>query len=541
MADSTHIRGTFKHAVIYSLSSISEKAAGFIMLPVYTHLLGAEVYGILQMIEVVTTVLAILAGYAMASALNRLYYDDNSEEQRHILVSTFVIVMFLLTVVVCLPTLYFSKPIAELTFGKGGSQYYIVLGILSFFASTTSLSGQMYILQKQKPILFSMLSFAKFLLAFALNIYLIIFLRLGIEGVLYSELITGALYSLYVHIYTLNSTGLHFNIDKAKAVLKYSLPLMPGYLATFIRSNTDRIILRSYLGLAQLGVYSTVLKFSLLTGVIFHEPFMRIWAVKRMEIADTQEGPQTISKMFSFYMAVSLFLGLFLSLEIPALIRLMTPEEFWVSSMVAFFAVVSRIGFSSYFQFYFGLLYGKATAKISLIQIISAVINVGISITFIKHYGILGACIGSSLVYIIQCIITHFMAQKYYPIRYQWDKILMLIAISLVLFLIIDPLSVKQMHWEVWLNDSVLPFCIKICGLLHVASIRDGKLIIILTDKFPIVVECAVKAILSLLFIPALFFLKILRWDTCVEIVNKFFLKIRISSLSSRPAKSETL
>jgi O-antigen/teichoic acid export membrane protein len=521
MSGSAHIKVTFKHAVIYSLSGILEKAVGFIMLPFYAYMLGAEVYGILQMIEVVVTVLQILAGYAMASALNRFYFERKTEKQRHILVSTSVLTMFFLTTLVCIPALLLKKPIGLLAFGKEGFEYYIVLGILTFFAETTAVNAQTYILQRQKPVFFSVLSFARFALGLGLNIYLIIYLRLGVLGVLYSGLITGIAFSLSVHLYTLLSTGLHFNADDAKAILKYVLPLLPGHTATFIRSNTDRIVLRSYMGLAQLGVYSTVLKFAMLLGVVLHEPFMKIWAVKRMEIADTPEGMRTISRMVTLYLALSLFLGLLLSLEIPLCIELLTPKEFWVSGLVAFFAVTSRIGFNAYYHFYFGLLYGKATAMISTVLAISAVINFAVSIVFIKYYGIMGAYLAATLVYFIQCVITHFMAQKYYRVEYEWRKITMMTLSATILFLLIDRFSIRQLQWDVWLNLHILPFCTDVLRVLHLDTFKGGKIMALLSQKFPIVVEGAIKALLSLAFLPSLSLFGIIRRETVAEVVRK--------------------
>jgi O-antigen/teichoic acid export membrane protein len=531
MSDSKHIKLTIKHTMIYSLSSVLEKAVGFIMLPFYAYMLGAEAYGILQMIEVVVTVLQILAGYAMASALNRFYFEKQTEKERHILVSTSIVTMFVLTGLVCIPALLLSKPIALLAFGKAGSEYYIVLGILTFFSETTAVNAQTYILQKQEPFLFSALSFGRFFLGLGLNIYLIIYLKLGVLGVLYSGLIAGTVFSAGIHLYTLITTGLHFNKNDAKAILKYVLPLLPGYTATFVRSNTDRVVMRTYMGLAQLGVYSTVLRFSMLLNIVLHEPFMKIWSVKRMEIADTPEGMRTISRMTTLYLGLSLFLGLFLSLETPLGIKILTPEEFWASGIVALFAVISRIGFNSYFHFYFGLLYGKATAKISVIQAISAVINFAISIFFIKNYGILGAYMAAALVYLIQCIITNFMAQKYYRIEYEWRKIAMMTLSAVILFLLISRFSITALGWDGWLNRRILPFFTEVLRLLHFDTIKGGKVAAILNAKFPLVVECLIKAILSLSFVPSLSLLGVVQKGTIAKAAIKSIQWVRFPRL----------
>jgi O-antigen/teichoic acid export membrane protein len=527
MTDSSHIKTTFKHTIIYGLSSIAEKAVGFIMLPFYTHLLGVEAYGILEMIQVVVSVLTVLVSYGVASAVNRFYFERKTEPERYLLISTASITMFLLTVAVCLPTLLLSKQIARLAFGVEGLAYYLNLALLVFFVDTTAIVGQVYILQKQKSVFFSLLSFARFFLGLILNIYLVLYLRLGILGILYSQLVTVSLYATFIDIYTLKFTGIHFKIEEAKTILKYSLPLLPGHVAMFIRSNTDRIILRTFMGLTELGVFGTVSKFTDLMGVFVHEPFMKIWIVKRMEIADTPEGPKTISRMFTQYLAVSLFFGLLLSLEIPLLIKVLTPEEFWVSGMIAFLAVTSRVVFHSYYHFLFGLLYGKATAKISGIQIVSAGTTVAANIVFIKYYGLLGAFMAALLVYGIQCISTYILAQKYYRIEYEWRRIVIMTTSALLLFFLIDCLSLKEFGWDAWMNKNVLPFFSVAFKAFHFDTIKGGRVWLLVNEKFPLVTEGIIKAILCLGFLPITVLLGVIPKMAAVEMWHEFFGKGR--------------
>ena len=96
---SKDIKSTFKHAFIYSGASILGKAVGFIMLPVYAHFLRGEGYGIIGMIDVVLSVLTLLIGYGISGALLRYYFEKETVRQKNVLVSTTIILMFLLALI----------------------------------------------------------------------------------------------------------------------------------------------------------------------------------------------------------------------------------------------------------------------------------------------------------------------------------------------------------------------------------------------------------------------------------------------------------
>ena len=208
-----------------------------------------------------------------------------------------------------------------------------------------------------------------------------------------------------------------------------------------------------------------------------------------MEICNTEDGPQTISKIFTIHLTLMLFAGLVLSLEIPLLIKVLTPSEFWVSAFVAFFAVMARIAFNSYYHFVFGLLYGQKTFKVSIVLMITATISVPIYLLFIKSYGILGAFVAALVVYLIQCVLSYNMAQPYYRIPFEWRKILVLCVSSTVLFFLIQAIDIQHSALVQLLASHAASGLKGILEFFHLDHIKDGKLLLILDEKFIFVFE----------------------------------------------------
>ncbi len=506
------------------------------MLPIYAHLLGSEGYGILGMIEVVTSVLSILVSYGIASAVNRFYFERESEEDRNALISTAMFTMFLICAAVCLPAVVLNKPIAYLAFGEYGLGLYIILSICSFMIDSMAYTGQQYLLIRQRSVLVSIFSLLRLILAVTLNIYFIVILRLGILGVLYSHLITALTFFLIYNTYTLSKTKFHFNKNDAKELIYFSAPLIPGYAAMFIRTNADRIILRTFLGLAEIGVYSMVMKFSMLLGLFFQEPFMKTWIPKRMEICDSHNGPKIISDVVTIHLAIMVFAGLILSLEIPLLIKIMTPKEFWIPSTVGFIAVFARICFNTYYHLMFGLIYAKKTLKISQIQIATALISVIFYIVFIKYFGIKGAFLAALISYIFQCSISYYFANRFYKISYEWWKIFIFTASAIILFLIINPLTLDNDSISLFVKSNILPSLNKILIYFNLDGFKGGKLIFIINEKFIFLLEAVIKGLLGMTYILILVTLNIIPKEKLKDILK--YLKNLLNGSSNSVKKN---
>ncbi|NVN91793.1 MAG: polysaccharide biosynthesis protein [Desulfuromonadales bacterium] len=510
MKNRSHISSTFRHAIVYGGATILTKIISFTMLPIYAHCIGAEGYGMIGMIDMVISVATLMIGYGINTAMWRFYFQKETEEERKTLVSTTIIMMFMLVVGVSIPLLLLHKQIGYLALGSYDYGYYIIIAILAFVCEMTSRTAESYILIQQKPFLFSALAVFRMLLGLSLNIYLIVYRGMGVLGFLYSSLICSFVLSFINHSYTFSFVGIRFEKSMAKDSLRFSLPLIPGYIAMFFRGNVDRVIMRTFMGLAQVGTYEMLNKFVSLIGVMIVDPFSKSWDPKRLEICETPEGPDVIARMFTLQLSLMFFFGLILGLEIPLMLRILTPKEFWVSSGVAFLMVMARILSYSYYQLYFGLMYAKKTNKISRIQIISSVMDMGFNFLLIPRFGILGAVITSCITYSNQCCIAFFMSRGYYKIPFQWNKIIKISIVIILLFIGIDQFSVEKLGIASYLNQEMAPAVTSSIKFLHLENVKNGKLMFYAVNNVSLLFEAIVKLILSMLFLLFLIFLNIL-------------------------------
>ncbi len=247
-------------------------------------------------------------------------------------------------------------------------------------------------------------------------------------------------------------------------------------------------------------------KFATLIGFLVVEPFSKIWGIQRFEIAETERGPVLMAKVYTLVLSVMLYVGLLLGVEIPIILKILTPEEFWLSGVVVGLAVFSRIILASYYHFFFGLLYAKKTHTISIIQIVTSVVNLLMAFLLIKPFGILGAVLVSCLSNTFQCVFAYKMATPYFKIPFEWKQLAVIVVFAGVLFLLVDQIVLSGDNAiSYWLTEVIAKPLDAVMSFLHLDMIEGGELAKYALSNIPLLVEGVVRFIVvSLVFIGGL-------------------------------------
>jgi O-antigen/teichoic acid export membrane protein len=85
------VRQAGKHSFIYMLGQALSRAVGFFMIPIYTRLISPADYGVLELVTICGGTLALTISFASSEALSRLFYAEQEQSRRNLVVSTAVI------------------------------------------------------------------------------------------------------------------------------------------------------------------------------------------------------------------------------------------------------------------------------------------------------------------------------------------------------------------------------------------------------------------------------------------------------------------
>ena len=183
------LKNTFKQTIIYSLGNLSSKVIGFILLPLYTDYLSVSEYGILAILEATAQILIGIFGFNLTTSMMRWCASEKSiSAQKAIISSTFFSVI-LIAVLFSISSFPYSREISELIFSSFNFENYIKILLLSVSFGIIANVPLEVIRFREKAGLYVFITITKFALIVLLNIYFIVYEKMGVEGIILSQLI----------------------------------------------------------------------------------------------------------------------------------------------------------------------------------------------------------------------------------------------------------------------------------------------------------------------------------------------------------------
>jgi O-antigen/teichoic acid export membrane protein len=215
-----------------------------------------------------------------------------------------------------------------------------------------------------------------------------------------------------------------------RAMLRYSLPLIPAALCWWITSVSDRFMVTHFCGEAQNGLYSAAYKIpNILTTAcgIFIDAWQFSAVLANRKATDTETPEQTMERrrsLSTFFSKIFIGYGAFLFLAAGALILLTKPmatvlfdtafAEAWQYIPVLLLATALSALSNFVGSVYMVEYRGTATMITSLI---GALFNIILNFWLIPLMGPMGAAIATLASYLLVFVIRLIHTRKWIPFR----------------------------------------------------------------------------------------------------------------------------
>lgn len=430
-------RETLKHTVIYSIGTVLGRLVSFLMLPFYAHIFQVQGYGIIALIDTSLGLLTILLSGGFQTGILRIYHEQNAEN-KNITLSTGVGLVWILGALLIIFPFIFSSYISKLIFGSAEYYSLFCLALINFLIDTAGQSASTIQIIKQQSVLFTSINLVRLVVGLMLNVWLVVFMEVGLIGVFLSSLITSIISSTAFHILAYREHGFEFSHYIAVRLLNFQLPLLPGEIVSFLGRQAERILVRILIGLEGVGILEMAYKFPPLINLFITIPFQRAWRTKSIEIAHQVNAPCIISKMFTQYFYVMVFFGLILGVTIQSILKITTPPEFWQAAAIVRIEIITTILNGTITYLSFGILYSKKTGILSNIKIAVVPIKIILSFVFILLWGLRGAAFSALLIEFIMLIWILKKAQALYRLPLEYWKIGFIIFSAFIFFFLIE-------------------------------------------------------------------------------------------------------
>lgn len=465
------------HTTIYLFGDILRYSVSLIMLPIYTRYLTTADYGVIELLSMLVDFASIIFAARVAQSVFRYYCTASTDEEKNCIISSALIMDFTFNGFGVLAVAAFSAPLAVAIFSDATYAHYILLIAISMLMLPLTEVPLTHIRAEQKPWLFFGFSLTKLILQVSLNIYLVIWMEMHVEGVLYSGVISSAVMGLILSGYSLSKTGIHARIETCKKLMIFSLPLKLATIGSFYLTFGDRYILNIYRELSEVGIYALGYKFGFIFTLLAWTPFEKMWDSERYVIHENPDAKLIYQRIFLYISLVLILLGLCISIYSRDLLKIMSAPAFWDAYKVVPVIILAYIfqAWSKYCSF--GLLLHHRTMQIAYAELIASGAITVAYFTLIPAYGMHGAAWATVIGFVIRFYWTNRKATQLYDMGLPWRKVILTALLALAFYSLSFTLN-NSLLLSIFLRTILVTLFIAAFFLLPILSRNEKNEII---------------------------------------------------------------
>ncbi|MCK5028597.1 MAG: oligosaccharide flippase family protein [Bacteroidales bacterium] len=429
------LKHTAKQTFIYSLGNISSKLIGFILLPLYTGYLQTEEYGIFAILEVTSTIMVAVLSFKLSTAMMRWCSSENIGDKAKSLLFTTYSSSFFIIILLNLTLQPFRESFSNLFFSTNiYSEYFLIL-LLSVSFEILNLFSFDLLRLKEKSFFYISASILRIVTILVLNIYFIKYVGLGVKGIILSQLIGNVLIYIITLPFIIKNMILKFDLPELKKMFQYGIPLIFSTISMMMITMGDRYIIKYFSNYSDVGIYSLGYKIASVTNVLIIQSFQTGFLPIAYKNFDKPDAQRFFSKILTYYTFVLVLASLGISLFSQEVIDLFSKNsDYNIAYTIVPFISLAFIFKGVQYVYSLGLHFAKKTKYNAYIVLCAAIINFIINILLIPRYGIYGAAVATIISWIIMSTAFYKFSFKYYKVKYEIKKVVLLIVTGIALY-----------------------------------------------------------------------------------------------------------
>ncbi len=430
-----------KQTLIYGFGYVVARMINFLLLPFYSHHMLPGEYGVISLVYAFIAFLNIIYHYGLESAFLRFY--SGSEDRRGYGrkdVFTTVFLSIIATSVLFSVLIWLYAPGLSRVLLKS-AEYARIIRMTSviLLLDALFLIPLHYLRIRNRAAVFTSITLVNVCINVGLNVYLIAFRGMGIEGVFISNIAASAFnFLILIPVVVKNWNG-RFSASLWKKLIIFGLPFIPSGLSSMIIELSDRYMLEWFEGLRTVGLYSAGHKLGIFMMLVVMA-FRFAWQPFFLQKRNDPDAAPLFSKIMTYFvfamslvfLLISFFIREIVSLEIMG--RHLIESDYWAGTVVVPYILAAYVFNGIYINFHPAIFYSGKTWVISIVVGIAALLNVGANLFLIPRIGMVGAGISSLAAYCFMAVCTYCIVRKWMPVAYEWKKLLLMFLLTIAAF-----------------------------------------------------------------------------------------------------------
>lgn len=452
------LKNLAKETAIYGLSSIIGRFLNYLLVPVYTIAMSAQSggYGVVTNVYAWVALLLVLLTFGMETTFFRFANKEDEDPKRVYSTTLFSVAGVALSFLTL--GLLFLPSIAE-WLEYGNHPWYIGMMMIVVAMDAIQSIPFAYLRYKKKAIKFALLK----LLFIALNIILNLVYYVGLKGsdVAFAFLFNLVCTSIIMLCLLPEFRGIVCGWDRAlfRRMLSYSMPLLVLGVAGILNQVADKIIFPFVYpneadASVQLGIYGAASKIAMVMAMFTqafryaYEPFV----FSKSREKDSRKMYADAMKFFIIFTLLA-FLAVIFYLDI---LKFIIGRDYWEGLRVVPIVMAAEIFMGVYFNLSFWYKLIDETRWGAYFSLTGCTVLVLLNVLLIPHYSYMACAWAGFAGYGVAMLLSYFVGQKRYPIRYDLKAIGGYVLLALVLWLAADLVKIDNLFLRLLYRTTLL-------------------------------------------------------------------------------------
>ena len=437
---------------IYGLSGVISRFISIFVIPIYTRYFPPEEFAIINLINVTFVAISIFVVLGLDNSAALWYWDKEATiERKKTFASWFWFLSFgalLIVVITALGKEYISQIILQdKLYGK-----LLLLAAGSFFFNVFSNVYTNWLKIQRKALHTVAFTSITSLATIVLTIYIVVYEKMGIEGVFLAQLIASIISFIYVIIAM--QDWLHwryFSFNRLKEMLHFSLPLIPALICSWLLSSAGVFFIQYFQSKHEVGLYQIGNTIATVMSLGTYA-FINAWTPLAFSLQKKEDARDFYAGSFIVFVLYASMILVALFLFIPEILYLFTSREYYGSALVAGLIAINLLVASSIQILSIGSAIAKNNKSYSKAVIIGAIFTIVGYGLCVPLWGKTGCAIASIMSTLLTVVLVYYYSQKLYYIPYDIKKI---VYIALICFSFCGAIFYFQSESYGWLQVVV--------------------------------------------------------------------------------------
>jgi len=420
-----------KATILFSVLSILQPLANFLLLPVYTRYFGPENFGLLSILNNISAFFSILSGLNISASIIAFYKNYKTEKELNRFISSVISFSFYTNLIILTIFCIWANGFSGLMFHQQVNFYPNVFYTVFFgLFSNAGLAYLNFLKYNKKLSKFTFITVLQFLSILVLQYLFIVIFGRGLTGAMEAKAITTVLIMVIVFYQLRNQIFrlIPYGIDIFPQ-LKYSLHIGSAVFIGWIATYGDRTIIERFVHdkMYTLGQYSMVATICALMdiGIIALNSAFQPYIFDEFSEKNTLQS----RNLYKMFLAASILVvsGLIL---VGSNMQFMVKDPGLVNSLVMVPLMGSGFVFSGLANV-FGLriTYAKKASYYIYVYSSSVGVNLLLNLLLISRMGIYGIIIAGVISKLFMCVAMIYFAEKCESSK-AWKMLLLIATIS---------------------------------------------------------------------------------------------------------------